>query len=185
MHLRCTHAYPPSFWEHDLVLCYLGFMVSLVCSVVSGDFSPSLYSRCRFLLVGGSISCQSERPPVIHLYMGLLTHFSPPTLLALPAVTQSSEWQFSSFGPLSASINGYRHHPSALCTYSSRGQQPKHFTWSLHPSSVDAPVDVHNPSHNFPHFHPWEAFLVGSRVTALPFCSCGVIPASPPKGVVL
>ena len=33
--------------------------------------------------------------------MGLLTRFTPPTLLALPAVTQSSEWQLSSFGSLS------------------------------------------------------------------------------------
>ena len=39
--------------------------------------------------------------------MGLLTCFTPPTLLALPAVIQSSEWQLSSFGSLSASINKY------------------------------------------------------------------------------
>ena len=51
--------------------------------------------------------------------------------------------------------------------------------------SVDAPVDVHNPSHNFPYFHPWEAFLVGHRVTTLLFCSCGIISVSPPKEVVL
>ena len=160
-------------------------MVSMDCSAVSGGFSPSLYSQCRFLSVGGSVSCWSDRPPVLHLNTGLLTHFTPPTLLALPAMTQSSEWQLSSFGSLSAGINGYRHCPSALCTCPSRGPQPKHFTWSLYLSSVDAPVDVHNPSHNFPYFHPWEFFLVGHRVTALPFCSCGVIPASPPKEVVL
>ena len=88
MHLQAyTCVLPPSFWEHDLVLCYLGFMVSLACSAVSGDFSPSLYSRCRFLSVGESVSYQSERPPVIHLDMGLLTLFTPPTLLALPAMT--------------------------------------------------------------------------------------------------
>ena len=176
---------PLSFWERDLMLCYLGFMVSMACSAVSGDFLPSLYSWCRFLSVGGNISCQSERPPVIHLNTGLLTCFTPPTLLALPAMTQSSEWQLSSFGSLSASIKGYRHHPSALCMCPSRGPQPKHFTWSLHPSSVDAPVDVHDPSCNFPYFHPWEAFLVGCWVTILPSCFCGISPASPPKGVVL
>ena len=167
------------------MLYYLGSMVSIACSTVSGGFSPSLYSRCRFLSVGRSILCQSDRPPVLHLNMGLLAHFTPPTLLALPAVTQSSEWQLSSFGSLSASINRYRRHPSALRTCPSRGLQPKHFTWSLHLSSVDAPVDVHNPSGNFPYFHPWEAFLVGRRVTTLPFYSCGIIPASPPKEVVL
>ena len=118
--------------------------------------------------------------------MGLLTHFTPPIwILALPAMTQFSEWQHSSFGSLSASINGYRHHPSALRTCSSGVQQPNHLTCGLHPSSVDAPVDVHDPSCNFPFFHPWEALLVGRWVTTLPFCSCGIIILSPPKEVVL
>ena len=109
----------------------------------------------------------------------------PPFDLALPAMTQFSEWQYSSFGSLSASINGYGHCPSALYMCSSEGLQPKHFTCGLHPSLVDALVDVHDPSHNFPYFHPWEAFLVGCQVTPLPFCSCGVISSSPPKEVVL
>ena len=167
------------------MLCYLGSMFNMVCSVVLGDLEPSPYSRSRFLSVGGSILCQSNRPSVLHLNMGLLTHFTPPSLLALPAVTRFSEWQLPSFSSLSASINGYRHRPSALCMCSSRGAPPKHLTRGLHPSSVDALVDVHDPSHNFPYFHPWEAFLVGHRVTALPFCSCGVISASPPEEVVL
>ena len=109
----------------------------------------------------------------------------PPFGLALPAMTQFSESEHSSFGSLSASINGYRHHPSALCTCSSKGLQPKHFTCGLHLSSVDTPVDIHDPSHNFPFFHPWEAFLVGHRVTALPSCSCGIMSLSPPREVVL
>ena len=167
------------------MLCYLGSMVSMACSAVSEGFLPSLYSQCRFLSVDGSALCQSDRPPVLHLDTGLLTCFTPPTLLALPAMIQSSEWQLSSFGSLSAGINGYRCHPSALHTCPSRGLQPKHFTWSLHLSLVDAPVDVHDSSHNFPYFNPWEAFLVGHWVTALPFCSCGIISASPPKEVVL
>ena len=61
----------------------------------------------------------------------------------------------------------------------------KHFTCGLHPSLVDAPVDIHDPSCNFPYFHPWEAFLVGCQVTTLPFCSCDVISSSPPKEVIL
>ena len=105
--------------------------------------------------------------------------------LALPAMTQFSEWQHSSFGSLSASINGYRHHPSALRTCSSGGLQPNHFTCGLHPSSVDAPVDIHDPSCNFPFFHPREALLVGHWVTALPSFSCGILSSSPPKEVVL
>ena len=121
------------------------------------------------------------------LTCGLLAHFTPHHFfwLALPPMTQFSEWQHSSFSSLSASINGYRCHPSALRTCSCRGLQPNHFTCGLHPSSVDAPVDVHDPSHSFPFFHPREALLVGHRVTTLPSFSCGVLSSSHPKEVVL
>ena len=97
-------------------------------------------------------------------------------------MTQFSEWQHSSSSPLSASINGYRHLPSALPMCSFQGPQPSHFTCGLHPSSVDALVDIHGPSHNFPFFHPREALLVGHWVTALPSCSCGILLSSPPYG---
>ena len=62
--------------------------------------------------------------------------------------------------------------PSALCTCSFWGLQPHHITCGLHPSSVDAMVDVHGRSCNFPFFHPREALLVGHQVTALPLSSC-------------
>ena len=39
--------------------------------------------------------------------------------------------------------------------------QPHHITCGLHPSSVDAPEDVHSRSHNFPLIHPREVLLVG------------------------
>ena len=119
---------PPSFWEHDLMLCYLGSMFDMVCLAVLEGLQPSPFVRCRFLLVGGSISHRSSRPSVLHFNMGLLTHFTPPSLLALPAVTRFSEWQLPSIGSPSTGINGYRHCPSALCMCSSRGLQPKHFT---------------------------------------------------------
>ena len=80
---------------------------------------------------------------------------------------------------------GYRHHPSALHTCSFQGLQPNHFTCGLHPSSVDALVDVHDPSCKFPFFHPREALLVGHQVTTLPFFSCGILTSSPPMEVVL
>ena len=105
--------------------------------------------------------------------------------LAFPAVTQFSEWQHSSSGSLSPSINGYRCHPSALHMCSFGGLQPNHFTCGLHPSSVDALVDIHNSSCNFPFFHPREALLVGHWVMALPSLSCGILFPSPPKEVVL
>ena len=118
---------------------------------------------------------------------GLLAHFTSPHFfwLALPAMTQFSEWQHSSISSLSTSINGYRCHPSALCMCSSGGLQPNHFTCGLHPSSVDAPVDVHDPSCNIPLFHPREALLVGCWVTTLPSFSCGIHSSSPPEEVVL
>ena len=109
---------------------------------------------------------------------------SPLLILALSAMTQFGEWQPSSVGSLSASVNRYRRRPSALHTCSSGVQQPNHLTCGLHPSSVDALVDIHDPSHNFPFFHPWEALLVGHWVSALPFCSSGIINSSPPKEVV-
>ena len=50
---------------------------------------------------------------------------------------------------------------------------------------MDALVDVHGVSHNFPFFHPREALLVGHQVTTLPFFSCGILFSSPLKEVVL
>ena len=75
--------------------------------------------------------------------------------------------------------------PSALCTCSFQGLQPHHITWGLHPSPVDAPVDVHGRSCNFPFFHPREALLVGHWVTTLPLFSCGILFLSPLTEVVL
>ena len=99
--------------------------------------------------------------------MGVTSPFhSPHFHLALPAMTQFSEW--------------YRHCPSALRTCPFQGLQPNHFTSGLHPSSVDVPVDIQGTSCNFPFFHPREALLVGCRVTALPSCSCGILFSSPP-----
>ena len=101
---------------------------NMVCSAVLEGLQPSPYSWCRFLSVGGSVSCRSSRPSVLHLDRGLLTCFTPPSLLALPAMTLFSEWQLPSIGSPSASINRYRCCPSALHMCSSRGLQPKHFT---------------------------------------------------------
>ena len=86
------------------------------------------------------------------------------------------------FPPVST---GYRCHPSALHTCSFQGLQTNDFTCGLHPSAVDALVDIHNPSYNFPFFHPREALLVGHQVTTLPFFSCGILSSSPPMEVVL
>ena len=75
--------------------------------------------------------------------------------------------------------------PSVLCTYSFQCLQLCHFTCGLHPSSVDAPVDVHGRSCNFPLIHPREPLLVGPQVTTLPLFSCGIHFVSSPTEVVL
>ena len=130
---------------------------------------PSLHNQHRYLLVGRSIPHQSGRPLALHPNTWAACPFHSPHFiwLVLPAMTQFSEWQHSSFGSLSASINGYRCHASALRTCSSGGLQPNHFPCGFHLSSVDALVDIHNPSCNLPFFHPREALLVGHWVTAL------------------
>ena len=100
-------------------------------------------------------------------------------------MTQFHGWLHSSWGhylPASMSIDIIT---SALHTYSFQGLQPHHITWGLHPSSVDALVDVHGRSHNFPFFHPREGLLVGHWVTALPLFSCGILFLSSLAEVVL
>ena len=69
--------------------------------------------------------------------------------------------------------------PSTLCTCSLWGLWPHHITWGIHPSSVDAPVNIQGRSCNFPFFHPREALLIGHWVTALPLFSCGILFLSP------
>ena len=119
---------------------------------------------------------------------GVFTHFTPPIIFS---VWPCLPWPSSVSGSIPFPVHyppvsmGYRHHPSALRTCSFQGLQPNHFTCGLHLSSVDAPVDIHNPSCNFLFFHPREALLVGRQVTALPFLSCGILSSSPPMEVVL
>ena len=104
---------------------------------------------------------------------GLLTHYNPPFWSCKP-------WPSS----VSSCVSHRVHHPMALmgsdvipsakCTWSGRCPHPLHITWSLHPSSVDTPADVHGRSHNFPLIHPREVFLAGHWVTAHPLSPCGI-----------
>ena len=150
---------------------------------------PLLYNWHRYLWEGRSIPCQSAgwfMP--FTLTWGLFTCFTPPYYVFVwPCLL----WPSSVSGSIPLLVHylpasmGYRCHPSALCTCSFWGLQPNHLTCGLHPSSVDAPVDVHSPSHNFPYFHAREALLVGHWVTTLPSFSCGILLSSPPMEVVL
>ena len=75
--------------------------------------------------------------------------------------------------------------PSALHMCFFWSLQLNNITCGLHPSSVDAPVDIHWRSCNFPFFHPREVLLVGHQVTTLPLLSCGILFFSPLTKVVL
>ena len=71
------------------------------------------------------------------------------------------------------------------CIWSCRHLLPLHITWSLHPSSVDALVDFHRRSWNFPLIHPRKVWLVWHWVVARPLYTCGIISLSLPMGVGL
>ena len=55
---------------------------------------PSLHNQCRYLSVGRSILHQSGRPMALHSNMQAICPFHSPHFiwLALPVVTQFSEW---------------------------------------------------------------------------------------------
>ena len=75
--------------------------------------------------------------------------------------------------------------PSAKCMQSCRHPLPLHVTWSLHPSSVDAPVDVHGRSCNFPLIQPREVFVARHWMGTRPLATQGVFLLSLPLGVGL
>ena len=140
------------------------------------------------LLEGGSILHQRGRQvlSLVPLDMGGTYPFHFPCLL-LPCLL----WPSS----MSGCIHHWVHYPpastgtsitpSALHTCPFWGVQPHHITCGLHLSSVDAPVDVHGRSHNFPFIHPREALLVGHWMTTLPLFSCGIHFIPPLTEVVL
>ena len=68
--------------------------------------------------------------------------------------------------------------PSAKHMCSFQCLHPLHSTWSLHPSSVDAPTDFYGRSHNFPLIHSKEVLLAGHWVITQPLLSCGIITSS-------
>ena len=74
---------------------------------------------------------------------------------------------------------------SAKCMQSCRHPLPQHITLSLHPSTVDAPVDINGRSHSFPLIHPREVILAWCWVITRPLSSCGVFLLSLPLGVGL
>ena len=117
---------------------------------------------------------------------GVHTHFIPqwscycdPALWAIMVVIQSiiQRHLWADIYPST------KHMQSCQPFCQSRHPWPLPITWNLHPSSVDAPVDIHGRSHSFPLIHPREAFLVWHWVIARPSSSCGVVLLSLPLGV--
>ena len=80
---------------------------------------------------------------------------------------------------------GWDVYPSAECMWSCRQPCTLHITWSLHPYSVDALVDVHERSCSFPLIHPREVLLAWCWVITRPPSSTGVVSLSLPLGVGL
>ena len=76
-------------------------------------------------------------------------------------------------------------YPSAKCMWSCRHPLPLHITWSLHPSSMDAVVDIHGRSHNFLLIHTREVLLAWCWSVTIPLSSSGVLLLSLPLGVGL
>ena len=107
--------------------------------------------------------------------MGVLSHFTPPCFVwpCLPWPSSMSGHIHHGVHYLAASM-GIDIVLSTLNSCSFWGLQPHHVTWGLQPCSVDALVDIHGRSCNFPFFHPREALLVGHWVTALPLFFCDV-----------
>ena len=73
----------------------LSFLVGChFCLVALKGIKPSLHSWCRYLSkIGRSILHQSGRPLTLHPNMGAAFPFHSPSIwLALPAMTQFSEW---------------------------------------------------------------------------------------------
>ena len=138
-----------------------------------------------FVWVGVLHIREGDNSSSLLLTWRVLTHYTSSCLILL-TMTQFHEWLHWSWGSLSTGIYGQWHViPSAKCTCSFQCLQPHHVTWGFHPSSVDAPVDVHGRSCNFLLIHPREVLLAGHWVTTLPLLSCGIIIISLPLEVSL
>ena len=65
----------------------LSFLVGChFCLVALKGINPSLHSRCRYLLVGKSISCWSGRPLILHPDMGAAFPISLPPPFGWPCL---------------------------------------------------------------------------------------------------
>ena len=106
-------------------------------------------------------------------HRGVHTCFLPPVVL-LPWICSVSSGGVHSVCYPMASM-GWDIYFSAKCTWSCRHPLPLHITRSLHPSAVDALVDIHGRSHSFMLIHPREVFLAWCWVISRPLSSRGIV----------
>ena len=104
-------------------------------------------------------------------------------LIVLQTMTGFHEQLCLSLGPLSDGIYRQLHHSLSQMYMICPTFMPTSCSHNLHPSLVDALVDIHGRSCNFPLIHPREVLLAGHWVTTQPLFSCGVILPSLPLGV--
>ena len=105
------------------------------------------------------------------LTQGYLPISLPPFCLALPTMTQFSDWLHSSLGSLSTSVNGYRH--CSLClmyVFLPKFAAKSLYLWSSPIlSGCSSRCPWYKPQ--LPIFPPQEALLVGYWVTSSPILS--------------
>ena len=155
--IQCNEGIKPPFnWQQGSLLVWVG-----VLCIREGDTSLSLLLTWKG------------------------TYLLHPPCLVLLTMTQFHEWLHQSWGSLFAGIYGQQCHSLGQKYVFPPTSTGTSYYLRLHPSSVDALVDIHGRSLNFLLIHPREVLLAGLWVTALPPLSCGVIVISLPLEVGL
>ena len=163
--LRGSSSYPLCFLEEHVLVLWLSILVSSLFSsssfLMEGMKPPHYrWQGSLFLWVGAFHIREVDRCCHPYLTWGVLTYFTPPLCFVWPCLP----WPSSMSGCIHCGVHylparmGIDVIPSTLHMCSFWGLQPHHITWGLHPSLVDAPVDIHGRSHNFPFFHPRKSF---------------------------
>ena len=148
---------------------------------------PLLYNQCRYLWEGRSIPCQSGRLIHLSLCHGGYLPISLPPLFLLGLAYHDPVQLVVEFLFRSTICQHQWVSTSSLCLmymFLPRSAAKSLYLWSS-PILSGCSGRCHDPSCNFPFFHPREALLVGHWVTALPSFSCGIPLSSPPMEVVL
>ena len=149
--MQCIHP----FLEEHVLMHWLSILVASLNGMM-----PPLHRQWGSLFRWVGAFCIREADYLsFFLTQGLLTHFTPPHFVWPCLLWPSSVSGHIPLGvhclPASMGIDVV---PSAFCTCSFWGLQPSHITCGLHPSSVDAPVDVHSRSCNFPFSIPGKLY---------------------------